>query len=32
VRDLVVSPHRLTTYDQLREEESPDDKPQDPQP
>jgi transposase len=32
VRDLVVNPHRLTTYDQLREEESPDDKPHDPQP
>jgi len=32
VRDLVVNPHSLTTYDQLRQEDNADDKPQDPEP
>jgi len=31
VRDLVVTPHSLTTYDQLRQEDSADDKPQEPE-
>jgi transposase len=32
VRDLVVNPHPLSTYDQLKQGDNPDDKPKDPRP